>query len=67
MKKTLSLKSYSSRDEILVNNYVMNLDKDLRAQVNNLERNTFSKNKKKVAVNKFVVQYHLYSKTFILK
>ena len=67
MKKTLSLKSYSSRDEILVNNYVMNLDKDLRAQVNNLERNTFSKNKKKSCCKQVCSSIPLIFKNFYLK
>ena len=62
MEQKMSLKSFSSRDDVLVNNYVFKFNKDLRVQANHIERHTFSKIEKKVAVSKFAVQYHLFSK-----
>ena len=42
MEKKLSLKSYTSKEEVLVNNYVINFNRNLQVQANNIERQTFS-------------------------
>ena len=47
MEPKLSLKSFTSKEDVLVNNYLFNFDKNLRVKADNLERQTFSKVEKK--------------------
>ena len=67
MEKKLSLKSYSSKEEVLVNNYVFNFNKDLQIKANNIERSTFSKSKKKSCCKQVCSSIPLIFKNFYLK
>ena len=67
MEQKMSLKSFSSRDDVLVNNYVFKFNKDLRVQANHIERNTFSKIEKKSCCKQVCSSMPLIFKNFYLK
>ena len=66
MEQKMSLKSFSSRDDVLVNNYVFKFNKDLRVH-NHIERHTFSKIEKKSCCKQVCSSIPLIFKNFYLK
>ena len=67
MEPKLSLKSFNSREDTLVNNYLFNFDKELRVKAENLERQTFSKIEKKSCCKQVCSSIPLIFKNFYLK
>lgn len=67
MEPKLSLKSFSSKEDVLVNNYLFNFDKNLRVKADNLERQTFSKVEKKSCCKQVCSSIPLIFTNFYLK